>query len=364
MSTTGPAPSKSNTYDNAGNLTSDGTAQYTYGENGRMTSVVKAGVTTRYRYNGFGERVEKAGVTGELIYYAYDIAGRLVGEYDTAGKVIQETVYLGDLPVAVLKRGVAAGVPSAAAIDIYSVYADHILTPRVITRLSDSRMVWRWDNTDPFGLAQPDESPAGLSTFTYNPRFPGQVFDRETNNHYNYFRDFDPQTGRYVQSDPIGLNGGINTYAYVGNNPTSGIDPFGLEVIYKKDGVGFHGNPMPKGGTNYGEHTTQVNGKTAYHVHINDDPNKRWDVTNNRALDPEANFTKKELKVCKSLSSNETKYLSKAAREVFHHRPERLPKIRARYLTLAGTIFGPLMSNSHEETCGADVQNDLGEVCE
>lgn len=97
--------------------------------------------------------------------------------------------------------------------------------------------------------------------------------------------------------------------------------------------------------------------------HINDHPNKRWDVTNNMPLDDVANFTKKELKVCQGLSQNEQKYLTKAAREVFHHRADRLPKIRARYLTTIGIIFGVLMSNSYEETCSRDYTDQLSDVC-
>jgi len=49
--------------------------------------------------------------------------------------------------------------------------------------------------------------------------------------HYNYLRIYDPSTGRYLESDPIGLTAGPNTYAYVGNVPTMYVDPFGLEVL-------------------------------------------------------------------------------------------------------------------------------------
>jgi RHS repeat-associated protein len=87
----------------------------------------------------------------------------------------------------------------------------------VLTRAVDNQMVWRWDQADPFGMMPPDENPSRLGMFSYDLRFPGQVFDRETNSHYNYFRDYDPQTGRYVQSDPVGLKAGPNTYAYVNN---------------------------------------------------------------------------------------------------------------------------------------------------
>ena len=62
-----------------------------------------------------------------------------------------------------------------------------------------------------------------------NPlRFPGQYWDWETQTHYNYFRQYDPRTGRYTQHDPIGLDGGMNPYGYDGGNPVAIIDPEGL----------------------------------------------------------------------------------------------------------------------------------------
>jgi len=110
---------------------------------------------------------------------------------------------------------------------MYFVHTDHLNTPRLIT--SDTgQAVWSWANDDPYGNNAPNENPSGAGNFTCNLRLPGQYFDTELGTHYNYFRDYDPLTGRYVQSDPIGLLGGVNTYAYVAGNPMNHIDPFGL----------------------------------------------------------------------------------------------------------------------------------------
>jgi RHS repeat-associated protein len=98
-------------------------------------------------------------------------------------------------------------------------------TPRVITD-SGNNIVWQWENSDPFG----NNVPVANGGFEFNLRFPGQYYDRETNLHYNYYRDYDPAIGRYIQSDPIGLGGGINTYAYVLGNPLRFADPLGLDV--------------------------------------------------------------------------------------------------------------------------------------
>jgi RHS repeat-associated protein len=109
----------------------------------------------------------------------------------------------------------------------YYLQPDHLDTPRVAT---DGALAirWRWDASDPFGSLPPTSVANGIEL---QDRFPGQVRERNvtTGLHYNYFRDYDPAIGRYIQSDPIGLQGGINTYAYVGSNPLSRIDPLGLD---------------------------------------------------------------------------------------------------------------------------------------
>jgi RHS repeat-associated protein len=119
-----------------------------------------------------------------------------------------------------------SATPGTGAAVISYIHADHLNSPRLITNQA-GQAVWRWEQSDPFGGNVPNENPSGLGAFTCNLRLPGQYFDNETNLHYNYFRDYDPGIGRYVQSDPIGLAGGINTYSYVGNNPLSFTDPTG-----------------------------------------------------------------------------------------------------------------------------------------
>ena len=74
--------------------------------------------------------------------------------------------------------------------------------------------------------------PAGAGTFSYNLRFPGQMFDGQAGLSQNYFRDYDPAVGRYVESDPIGLaRGSYSTYAYAKGNPVSLRDPSGKDPL-------------------------------------------------------------------------------------------------------------------------------------
>jgi RHS repeat-associated protein len=124
---------------------------------------------------------------------------------------------------------VIINVTNGPLASLYYIYTDQLNTPRAITTEA-STTIWRWDNQDPFGNNPANEDPDGDNTkFTFNLRFPGQYFDKETNTHYNYFRDYDPGTGRYVESDPIGMRGGVNTYLYVKGNPVSYRDPRGLD---------------------------------------------------------------------------------------------------------------------------------------
>jgi len=206
-------------YDANGSRTAFGTTRiYTYDAAGRLASYSGNGHNARYQYNGLGERVAKT-VDGVITSFVYDEQGHLIGEYDAAGTVARETVYLGDLPMLVL----SGSTP-------YYVHADWRNTPRQLDN-AQQQAVWAWD-PPPFGGSTPNSNPQNLGTsFTWNARFPGQYWDDESRLFYNYQRTYDPTLGRYLESDPIGLDGGINTYGYAEGNPLNFTDPSGLQAI-------------------------------------------------------------------------------------------------------------------------------------
>lgn len=118
-------------------------------------------------------------------------------------------------------------VPAGSS-DIRFIHGDHLGTPQFATD-EEGQVVWSATYL-PFGAATVDEDPDGDGiAYELNMRFPGQYYDAETGLHYNYFRDYDPGTGRYIQSDPIGLTGGMNTYGYVEQNPLRYFDSHGLQ---------------------------------------------------------------------------------------------------------------------------------------
>jgi RHS repeat-associated protein len=106
----------------------------------------------------------------------------------------------------------------------YYYHLDHLGTPQKMTN-QDQQVVWD-ASYEPFGKAT-----VLSGTLTQPLRFPGQYFDAETGLHQNWNRDYDPSTGRYLQSDPDGLKGGINTYLYAKANPVRFVDPRGLSPV-------------------------------------------------------------------------------------------------------------------------------------
>jgi RHS repeat-associated protein len=209
---------RSYAYDAAGHTTGYGTNGFTYNDRGRMVST--SANSTNYLYNALGQMIEKSGTAGTTIFMQ-DEAGHLIGEYNGSGGLIEETIWLGDTPVATLQPNGSGGV------NIFYVHTDHLNTPRKVAQPTTGTLAWRWDS-DPFGTAAPNQNPAGLGTFPYNLRFPGQYYQAETGLNQNVNRDYDPLIGRYVEPDPLGMVEGTNVYAYAKEQPTELTDAFGL----------------------------------------------------------------------------------------------------------------------------------------
>lgn len=201
-------------YSNSGATKQMNGFRYEYNSAQRPIMVFDGGkLLAEYAYNGFGERIKKVVYSGnqkKVTYYLYD-GNTLSAEIDADSNSFKQAVFLDNTPVAYL-----------VAKNTFAIHSDHLGTPQLATDMA-GEVVWT-AVYDPFGAA----TIASTSTLDLPYRFSGQYADAETGTHYNYFRDYDPGTGRYITSDPIGLHGGLNTYAYVSNEPLNWTDPLGL----------------------------------------------------------------------------------------------------------------------------------------
>jgi RHS repeat-associated protein len=192
-------------------------ATFSYDSIGRLKAFSTSYASATYAFDALNRRVQKVvtGFNAGTVSFAYDESGKMLGEYSATGQGNMETVYLGDIPVALLRTSAT-----------YAIHADYRNTPRQLDNAS-RQAVWSW-TPNPFGENAPNNNPLGLSTqFNWNARFPGQYLDKESGVAQNMYRNYELSTGRYLESDPIGLGGGINTYAYVDGNPIMYIDPDG-----------------------------------------------------------------------------------------------------------------------------------------
>ncbi|MBB5356836.1 RHS repeat-associated protein [Rhodanobacter sp. ANJX3] len=208
-----------------GNTTGDVIGGNTYGfayDSRNRLTLTQANNTTVavYTTNALGQRIGKGPSPSQPLAerYVYDEASVLIGEYGTTNR---DYVWLGSTPVAVIDNTTSGGVVTSV---FNYVHADGLGTPRVVTN-NGGTVIWQWAyQGNPFGEQQPTSS----TGYVFNLRYPGQYFDAETMTNYNVYRTYEADTGRYLQSDPIGLDGGFSTYAYVGNAPFQNIDFLGL----------------------------------------------------------------------------------------------------------------------------------------
>ncbi|MBT8067906.1 MAG: hypothetical protein KJO09_11745, partial [Gammaproteobacteria bacterium] len=195
-------------YDANGNTTQIDNRYFDHDALNRFWRYTEGALTVEYKHDSFGARAVKADGTATT-RFLYD--GPYLLHEDNGGSP-RDYIYLQGDPVAFVQSG-----------SLYYIHNDYIGRPQVVT---DGAQVVKWSRqNNAFGDVPGTDLIGGL-----NIGFPGQYYDVESGAYYNYHRTYDPATGRYLESDPIGLSGGLNTYSYVGNMPTMYFDPFGLEV--------------------------------------------------------------------------------------------------------------------------------------
>jgi RHS repeat-associated protein len=222
-------PVRKFTVDANGNRLTDsanlnGAVSFHYDPFNRMDSATSGGVTTTYHVDPLGRRIYKWS-TSQAGYFVYSPDNNLLSEMNAS---LQKTdyVWMGGQIVAMVRNNT-----------VYMVHTDRLGRPEIVTDPSKA-VVWRANNLA-FDRTVTLNTIGGL-----NIGFPGQYYDAETNLWNNGYRDYDATVGRYIESDPMGLSAGINTFGYVGGNPVTGVDPSGLDdpalILY-----GAGAGPLP-----------------------------------------------------------------------------------------------------------------------
>ncbi|PAT39052.1 RHS repeat domain-containing protein [Vandammella animalimorsus] len=181
----------------------------------------------RYHYDPKGRRIAKTTGQGSgqtTTWYVYAEEG-LIAEINEQGQTQKSYGWEPDSPWGtkiLWQADHGSGNTTTNAKTYHYIHSDHLGTPQIATD-KNGNQTWA-QVSEAFGKATIS---ANAST-EINIRFPGQYYDKETGTHYNFHRDYDPSTGRYLQSDPIGLDGGINLFNYLESNPIISFDSRGL----------------------------------------------------------------------------------------------------------------------------------------